>query len=100
VALDDQLRDNDQHLRDFVAITEPAPLLHDPGSKTVSATKYLVAWSHHSLVHTEGKFAALAGVNSIPISLGNTTRHRLNRGDERTPNKALHMIAIIKLAHE
>ncbi|MFF2489010.1 transposase [Microbacterium sp. NPDC058062] len=32
-------------------------------------------------VTSEAAFAALAGVNPIPASSGNTTRHRLNRAE-------------------
>lgn len=48
----------------------------------------------------EAAFAALAGVNSIPASSGNTTRHRLNRGGDRRLNRALHQATIVRMTHD
>jgi hypothetical protein len=42
----------------------------------------------------------LAGVNPIQASSGNTIRHRLNRGGDRTLNKALHMIALSRMSFD
>lgn len=42
---------------------------------------------------SEAAIAAIAGVNPIPISSGNSVRHRLNRNGDRQLNKALHTIA-------
>ena len=53
----------------------------------------LVSYSHHGRVRSEAAFAALAGVNPIPASSGNKTRHRLNRHGDRQLNRALHTIA-------
>ncbi len=43
--------------------------------------------------------AALAGVNPIPVSSGNTTRHRLNLGGDRRLNRALNVIAMVRMVH-
>jgi transposase len=40
----------------------------------------------------------LAGASPIPASSGQTTRHRLNRGGDRQPNRALHTIAVSRRA--
>jgi transposase len=42
-------------------------------------------------------FAALAGVNPIPASSGQVTRHRLNRSGDRQLNRALHTIVLARL---
>jgi hypothetical protein len=47
---------------------------------------------------SESAFAALRGVAPIPASSGKTTRHRLSRGGDRQANRALHMIALIRMA--
>ncbi len=65
----------------------------------MTAAKCLVAWSHEGRVRSEAAFACLAGVNPIPASSGNTTRHRLNRGGDRALNSALHMAAISRATH-
>jgi len=48
-------------------------------------------------IRSEAAFAALAGVNPIPASSGQVTRHRLNRGGDRQLNRALHTIALARL---
>ncbi len=37
------------------------------------------------------------GVNPIPASSGNTTRHRLNRGGDRRLKRALHMAIVTRM---
>lgn len=100
LALDKQLADNEQHLDELIQVSEAAPLLEEPGVATISAARCLTAWSHHGRIGTEAEFASLAGVNPIPASSGNTVRHRLNRGGDRTLNSAIHMIAINKIGHD
>jgi transposase len=91
-ALNRTLTDNLKQLRTLVARTCPA-LLDQPGVGPVTAAIALTAWSHRGRLRNEAAFAALAGVNPIPASSGRTTRHRLNRGGDRTLNSALHTIA-------
>ncbi|MFI5833540.1 IS110 family transposase [Micromonospora sp. NPDC051300] len=68
-------------------------LLQQPGIGPVTAAIALSAWSHPGRFRNEAAFASLAGVNPIPASSGRITRHRLNRGGDRTLNAALHTIA-------
>jgi transposase len=60
----------------------------------------LTTWSHHGRVRSEAAFAALAGVNPIPASSGNTTRHRRNRGGDRRLNRAIHQATIVRMVHD
>lgn len=83
---------NHQQLQDVVG-TMAAGLMDLPGVGPISAARVIVSYSHHGRVRSEAAFAALAGVNPIPASSGNTTRHRLNRHGDRQLNKALHTIA-------
>lgn len=98
--LDQQLTNNEQQLGELVNISEAAPLLQEKGIRAISAAKCLAAWSHHGRIQTEAEFASLAGVNPIPASSGNTVRHRLNRGGDRSLNSALHLIAVSKMTHD
>jgi transposase len=98
--LDDQLKANEQQLTELVQISEAAPLLHETGFGPVTAATCLTAWSHHGRVRNEAAYASLAGVNPIPASSGNTVRHRLNRGGDRSLNRALHMVALTKMVHD
>jgi transposase len=73
-------------------------LLAEPGVGPISAAAIYLAWSHPGRISSDAAFAALAGVAPIPASSGQTTRHRLNRGGDRQPNRALHTITLSRLA--
>jgi transposase len=70
----------------LVRQSRAAVLLEKTGIGPVTAAIALTAWSHPGRVRSEAAFACLAGVNPIPASSGNTTRHRLNRGGDRRLN--------------
>jgi transposase len=72
-------------------------LLELPGVGPISAAQVLVSWSHAGRLRSEGAFAAVAGVNPIPASSGQVTRHRLNRSGDRQLNRALHTIVLARL---
>jgi transposase len=72
-------------------------LLELPGVGPISAAQVLVSWSHAGRLRSEAAFAALAGVNPIPASSGQVTRHRLNRSGDRQLNRALHTIVVARL---
>ena len=97
LALETQLADNHHQLAELIQLSEAAPLVEEPGIGVITAAKCLTVWSHHGRIRTEAEFASIAGVNPIPASSGNTTRHRLNRGGVRSLNSALHMVAITKM---
>jgi hypothetical protein len=62
-----------------------APWLQElPGVGPISAAQVLVSWSHAGRLRSEAAFAALAGANPIPACSGQVTRHRLNRGGDRS----------------
>jgi transposase len=63
----------------------------------ISAAQVLVSWSYAGRLRSEAAFAALAGVNPIPASSGQVTRHRLNRSGDRRLNRALHTIVLARL---
>ncbi|WP_420179916.1 IS110 family transposase [Paenarthrobacter sp. TA1.8] len=100
LALDEQLTVNENQLDELVKASEAAPLLEETGFAAISAAKCLTAWSHEGRVRNEAAFASLAGVNPIPASSGNTVRHRLNRGGDRSLNSALHMAAVTRMTHD
>jgi len=78
-----------------------APWLLDlPGIGPISAAQVLISWSHAGRLRSEAAFAALAGVNPIPASSGQVTRHRLNRSGDRQLNRALHTIVLARLRDE
>lgn len=96
-ALDLELKENHKNIENTVRLTPAAGLLEKTGFGPVTTAITFEAWSHLGRVHSEAAFAALAGVNPVPASSGNTTRHRLNRGGDRNLNHALHVVAITKM---
>lgn len=98
--LDTDIKTNNARVTELVEISEAAPLLTETGFGPVTAAICLTAWSHQGRVRSEAAYASLAGVNPIPASSGNTVRHRLNRGGDRTLNKALHMIALSRMTFD
>ncbi|MGP9649455.1 IS110 family transposase [Glutamicibacter sp. AOP38-B1-38] len=99
LGLNEQLAANENLLDELVRVSEAAPLLEETGFKAIAAAKCFVAWSHEGRVRDEAAFACLAGVNPIPASSGNTTRHRLNRGGDRALNSALYMAAVSRMTY-
>ena len=45
---------------------------------------------------TDAKLARAAGIAPIPVSSGNTNRHRLDRGGNRQINATIHRIAVTR----
>jgi transposase len=72
-------------------------LLELSGVGPISAAQVLVSWSYAGRLRSEAAFAALAGVNPIPASSGQVTRHRLNRSGDRQLNRALHTIVLARM---
>lgn len=100
VDLSEQLAANQAQMIDLIHASKAAALLDKTGIGPVTAAVVYTAWSHAGRVRSEAAFAALAGVNPIPASSGNTIRHRLNRGGDRRPNRALHMAVITRVTHD
>lgn len=74
-------------------------LLAEPGVGVITAAQIINAWSHAGRFRSEAAFASLGGAAPIPASSGQTIRYRLNRGGDRQLNRALHTIALSRLAH-
>lgn len=97
IALEEELKINTKKITDLVNQSPAHGLLDQPGIGPVTAAVALMAWSHPGRIRSEAAFASLAGVNPIPASSGNTTRHRLNRGGDRRLNRALHMAIVTRM---
>jgi transposase len=97
IALETEAAALETELARLVRQTQPV-LLDEPGVGVISAAQLLVAWSHPGRFRSDAAFASLAGVAPIPASSGQTIRYRLNRGGDRQLNRALHTIALSRLA--
>ncbi len=98
--LDTELHANHAHIGELVADSPAAGLLARTGIGPVTAATALVAWSHPGRINSEAAYASIAGASPIPASSGNTTRHRLNRGGDRKLNRALNVIAMVRMVHD
>jgi transposase len=87
-----QLDANKKALERLVLSLDPG-LLAEKGVGPVSAAAILHARGGSGRIATEAGFAALAGVQPVQASSGNTVRHRLCRGGDRRLNRALTVVA-------
>lgn len=100
VDLNEELATNHAQMIELIRTSKAAELLQQTGIGPVTVAVVYTAWSHAGRVRSEAAFAALAGVNPIPASSGNTIRHRLNRGGDRRLNRALHMAVVTRMTHD
>jgi len=78
-------------------VGQAAPhLLDEPGFGPLTTAKLLGEIAGAGRFATEAKLARAAGVAPIPVSSGNTHRHRLDRGGNRQLNTAIHRIALTR----
>lgn len=96
-ALTAQLEDNQAALAGHVDTLAPG-LRELRGVGAVTGAILVTAFSHRGRVRSEAAFAALAGAAPLQASSGNTTRHRLNRHGDRQLNRALDVIARVRIS--
>jgi transposase len=72
-------------------------LLTEPGFGPLTAAKLVGEIAGAERFHTDAKLARAAGIAPVPVSSGNTSRHRLDRGGNRQINATIHRIAITRL---
>jgi transposase len=98
--LADEIDDAEADLAALVAATAPT-LLTAFGVGPITAATLLVAVGQNiDRIPSEAALARLTGTAPIPVSSGKTSRHRLHRGGNRQANRAIHTIALTRLAHD
>lgn len=98
--LTDEIDDAERDLTALVAATAPT-LLAVLGVGPITAATLLVAVGQNiDRIRSEAALARLTGTAPIPVSSGRTSRHRLHRGGNRQANRAIHTIALTRLAHD
>jgi transposase len=86
------------HLHDLWPDLEIAPhLLTEPGFGPLTAAKLVGEIAGADRFTSDAKLARAAGIAPIPVSSGNTRRHRLDRGGNRQINATIHPIAVTRL---
>jgi transposase len=88
----------DTHLKRMLAAAAPELLSVKGVGIDVAATLLVAAGDQPQRLRSESAFAHLCGVAPIPASSGKTHRHRLNRGGDRDANRALYIVAVVRLA--
>jgi transposase len=88
-----------KHLETEIAdlVGQIAPhLLSGPGFGPLTAAKLVGEIAGAQRFSSDAKLARAAGIAPIPVSSGNTNRHRLDRGGNRQINATIHRIAITR----
>ena len=87
----------DEQLESLVQATAPELVaLRGVGVEVAGALLVAAGDNPERLAH-EASFAALCGVSPVDASSGKQHRHRLNRGGNRDANRALWVIALVRL---
>jgi transposase len=93
-----QLDEVSQRLRRITETIAPELVAIKGVGPEVAATLLVTAGDNPQRLDNERAFAALCGSNPIPASSGKTTRHRLNRGGDRSANAALWRIVVVRMS--
>ncbi len=95
--LHDEIADQDVMISVIVDELAPEMIAGQAIGYESAAQLLITVGDNPERLKSEASFAALCSVNPIPASLGWSGRGRLNRGDDRAANSALHIIAIGRL---
>jgi transposase len=99
-ALEAEIQQLDAQLQNLVITAAPA-LLELPGVGIDTAGALLVAAGDNpERLTSEASFAALCGVTPVDASSGRQKRHRLNRGGNRDANRALWVVAMVRMSRD
>ena len=78
-------------------VAQAAPqLLAETGVGPLTAGKLIGEIAGAQRFTSDAKLARAGGIAPIPVSSGNTNRHRLDRGGNRQINPAIHRVAITR----
>ena len=98
--LDSEITELERSLATLVEATAPS-LISKIGIGTIHAAQLLItAGENIDQFRSEAAFARLCGAAPVPVSSGKSHRVRLHRGGDRKANRALHMIAVVRLRYD
>ena len=97
LGLHDEIADLDIMIASIVDELAPELIKRNAIGYESASQLLIIADDNPQRLQSESGFAALCGASPVPVSSGKTNRHRLNRGGDRTANRALHIIAIGRL---
>jgi transposase len=87
----------DEQLESLVHATAPELVALRGVGVEVAGALLVAAGDNPNRLEHESSFAALCGVSPVDASSGKQHRHRLNRGGNRDANRALWVIALVRL---
>ena len=95
--LDQEINLLDKQLESLVNALAPDLVALRGVGVDVAGTLLVAAGDNPERLERESSFAALCGVSPVDASSGKQHRHRLNRGGNRDANRALWVIALVRL---
>jgi transposase len=95
--LDHEVARLDLHLQVLVRTTAPKLVALRGVGTDVAGALLVAAGDNPERLADEASFAALCGVSPVDASSGRQHRHRLNRGGNRDANRALWVIALVRM---
>jgi transposase len=95
--LDREIAALDKHLTALVTKAAPKLVELRGVGVDVAGTLLVAAGDNPERLVNESSFAAMCGVSPVDASSGRQHRHRLNRGGNRDANRALWVVALVRL---
>jgi transposase len=95
--LDREVRLLDEQLQSLVQAMAPELVALRGVGVEVAGALLVAAGDNPERLQREASFAALCGVSPVDASSGKQHRHRLNRGGNRDANRALWVIALVRV---
>ena len=99
IQLTEEIKELDAAMRPLVRHAAPRTTQLLAIGTDHAAQLLITAGDNPARMRSEASFARLCGVAPIPASSGQTQRHRLHRGGDRSANRALHLAVIVRLRH-
>lgn len=98
--LGQEVTELDAELSQLVKQTAPELLDLRGVGTDVAATLLVAAGDNPDRLKNDASFAAMCGVSPVDASSGRQHRHRLNRGGNRDANRALWVVALVRLTRD
>jgi transposase len=95
--LDKEVTQLDEELEALVRLAAPELLAHRGIGVDVAGALLVAVGDNPERLADEASFAALCGASPVDASSGRQKRHRLNRGGNRDANRALWVIALVRM---
>ena len=99
IALREEIVVLDEQIGQLLEVHAPTTLAVFAMGPDTTAALIVAAGDNPDRLRSERAFARLCGAAPIPASSGKTNRHRLNRGGDRSANRALHIAVVVRMRY-